>query len=183
MARVDASLSLWRTKVIHILRRGNSAPDNGQPPGATEANGTSEEPAATLTPVLLVSPNDSDHELLSKALEGTRWRLLHAHSCIEAVPILAAERFPVIIRDLECCDLGCVHAIRCTQVGAYPAPLIVAAPAPDFRLWEDVIDRGGLEVLPKPFEPAKVLKILEFAHKHWLAGEFRRSWERFDFPE
>lgn len=169
--------------MIQFLQRGKSAPVDRQPLEETKVNDAVKESKPAAIPVLLVSPNDSDHELLGKALEGTRWRVLHAHSCAEAVPILAANKVPVIIRDLECCDRGCVHAIRCVHVGAYPAPLILAARAPEFRLWEDVIDRGGLEILPKPFEAVTVRKILDFAHKHWLAGDFRRRWERFDYPE
>jgi DNA-binding NtrC family response regulator len=133
--------------------------------------------------VLFVSSRDADAEVLARALEGTRWRVIRARSCPEAVPLLAAHFFPVIIRDEQCCDLGCIHAIRCAQTGLYPAPLIVATPSPQFRVWEDVIDRGGFEVLARPFDAANVRKIVEFAYKHWCQGDIRRRWDRFDFPD
>ena len=105
----------------------------------TTSGASTEKPVA----VLFVSPDDSDHESLAKVLEGTRWQVLHAHSCAEALPMLESKKIPVIIREHDCCDLGCVHAVRCRQVGSYPAPVLVAAKASDFHLWEDVIDRGG----------------------------------------
>ena len=165
------------------LWRIEPPPADRKLPEASSKDREAASPLAKPVQVLLVSPDDADREALSQALEGTRWQVHHAHSCVEAIPMMESNRFPVIIRDHDCCDLGCVHAIRCRQVGSYPAPVIVAARASDFRLWEDVIDRGGLEILPKPFEPASVRKILEFAYKHWLAGDFRRRWERFDYPE
>ena len=134
-------------------------------------------------PVLLVSRNDLDREQLERALADTRWYVLHAHTCDEAAGILASRRVPVIVRDETCCINGCIHAIRCAATGPYPAPLIVAANAPDCRLWEDVIDCGGLEVLAKPFDPPTARKIIEFAYRHWLQGDFKRHWERFDYPE
>ena len=118
------------------------------------ANAPTEEPVL----VLLVSPDDSDRESLAKALEGTRWQVLHAHSCAEALPMLESNRIPVIIREHDCCDLGCVHAVRCRQVGSYPAPVVVAAKASDFHLWEDVIDRGGSRSYQSHSRPPRYVK-------------------------
>jgi DNA-binding NtrC family response regulator len=164
-------------------QQNESSARHGKPPKAALTMRAEEPPPPTPIHVLLVSPSDSDCEQLRQTLSGTRWQVLHARSCADATALLAGNVVPVIIRDLECCDLGCVHSIRCLQVGVYPAPLIVVAPAPSFRLWEEVIDRGGFEVLSKPFDMTRVRRVLEFAHRHWLAGEIRRRWERFDYPE
>ena len=133
--------------------------------------------------VLLVSPSDSDRLVLSGLLAGTPWRVLHAHTCGEAAAILSSTIVPVIIRDHDCCQLGCEHAVRCSLAGPYPAPLVIAAESPDYRLWEDVIDGGGFEVIAKPFRAEAVTKVLEFAWKHWQAGVIRRSWDHFEFPD
>jgi DNA-binding NtrC family response regulator len=153
-------------KVNHLLK-------NGKPESSHDQE----------VELLLVSPSESDSETLRQALAGTRWRLVHVKSCAGAAPLLASHVFPVIIRDQQCCELGCVHAIRCARAGPYAAPLIVAAQTPDCRVWEDVIDHGGFDVLCRPFEAAKVRRIVEFAYKHWCAGDIRRWWDRFDYPD
>jgi response regulator RpfG family c-di-GMP phosphodiesterase len=143
---------------------------------------STKEPTSKIS-LLLVSEDENDRVLLSNALAGTRWNVLQARSCADADKILQTHVVPVIIRDQECCEMGCTHAVRCAQSGLYPIPLIVAANSPDCKLWEEVIDCGGLEVLSKPFDPVRVRKVVDFAWDHWRRGVIRRDWEHFDYPD
>ena len=140
-------------------------------------------PNETSVNVLFISPDESAAGELKGALAGSRWNLLHAATCAHGADLLRECPVPILIRDHDCCNLGCPHAVKCARLSSYPAVLLISVRSRDFRTWEEVLDSGGLDILPKPFSPPVVMKYLEFAHKHWLAGALRRDWDHFDYPE
>jgi hypothetical protein len=77
---------------------------------------------------------------------------------------------PVIIRDHDCCNLGCPHAVNCKRLPSCAAAILIPVESCTFRVWEEILDSGGLDILPKPFIPRTVLKYLEFAYKQWTMG-------------
>ena len=48
-----------------------------------------------------------------------------------------------------------------------PPNLIVSSRLADQRLWAEVLNLGGYDVLMTPFEPEEVLRVTLAARRHW----------------
>jgi DNA-binding response OmpR family regulator len=103
--------------------------------------------------MLVVAFGGSDEDRL--ALEGIAaaagWSFRHVSDA------KAAAAAAVVICDAECFrDL----------IGRVDAPVIVASTCADERLWAEVLNLGGFDVLSKPFDRKEVLWAVELAHAH-----------------
>jgi len=121
--------------------------------------------------VLSVSPSPRDHEHMESILSRSKWRLECASSCQEAWTILHQAPIDVIVteryfpgglnwRDL----LDEVFTMR-----DFP-PVIVATRGVDDALWEEVLNAGAFDLLPKPLDPDEVRQVISLS---WRAAHAR----------
>jgi DNA-binding response OmpR family regulator len=117
--------------------------------------------------VLFVSPNDEDHRALIHILRPAGWSLDSAFSWVEAIKSLEAEPAPVVIveRDLPDGNWKTLHN-RLMQM-PFPPKLIVTCRLADERLWAEVLNLGGFDVLAQPFCAREVLRSVNSACSHW----------------
>ncbi len=117
--------------------------------------------------VLFVSPNDEDHRALIHILCPAGWSLDSAFSCVEATKSLDAEPAPVVVveRDLPDGNWKTLHN-RLMQM-PFPPTLIVTCQLADERLWGEVLNLGGFDVLAQPFYAREVLNSVNSACGHW----------------
>ena len=117
-------------------------------------------------PVLVVSPYPDDHLQLGKILQRERWDLRHATTCEEAQAILERTPFSVVIAESEGTGGSCWRQLF-SIIGKLPfetkPQLIVISNKADDRLWSEVLNMGGYNVLAKPFEPSEVAWVLDAA--------------------
>ena len=90
-----------------------------------------------------------------------------AFGCVEAVKLLEVERAPVVIveRDLPDGNWKTLHH-RLMQM-PFPPKLIVICRLADERLWAEVPNLGGFDVLAQPFYAREVLRSINSACGHW----------------
>jgi FixJ family two-component response regulator len=62
-----------------------------------------------------------------------------------------------------------------------PPNVIVTAPDADDVLWSDVLNRGGYDVLARPFDRAEVVRIISLAWMNWKQT-YRRAPMRESTP-
>lgn len=129
--------------------------------------------------VLYISRHDTDSTALSKILRGTHWNLLRVRTCSEALATLDTVLVPVVMTDQEI-DCDWKQIVGKVIHSPHPAPIIVTSEKRDWKLWEEVIDRGGFEVLCKPFERATTVTMLDAALHHWETGKIRRTWDAME---
>ncbi len=117
--------------------------------------------------VLFVSPNDEDHRALIHILRPAGWSLDSAFDCVEAIKSLEAESVPVVIveRDLPDGNWKTLHN-RLIQM-PFPPKLIVTCRLADERLWAEVLNLGGFDVLAQPFYRPEVLRSVSSACSRW----------------
>jgi len=122
--------------------------------------------AATL---LLISPEESDHRALQKIFAGTPWTLHYAYTWDEAQECLEETPVSVVICNAGLPD-GDWRGVQRGLASASRAPLlIVASRLADDRLWAEVLNFGGYDVLAKPFGPAEM---------KWTAGIAAWKWQQ-----
>lgn len=119
--------------------------------------------------VVIISSSDRDHAHLRSVLHRGGWRTTHARTFREAVSLL--EQACVVLCQPELADGD--WRVAAGLLGASPgAPvLIVITPQPWKGLSEEVLRRGGYDVLCAPFRAPEVLRSVNSAYKCYQAEQ------------
>lgn len=130
------------------------------------------EPGKVVT-VLSVSGSEADHRALGHLFRHTKWILLESKSCLDAIGVLRQTPVPVVICDRALPDGSWKDILQGTSGLPHPPLLIVACRLADDRLWAEVINYGGYDVLEKPFNHSELVRVVSLA---WLA--WKDQWQR-----
>jgi len=117
--------------------------------------------------VLLVSSQEADHSCLHRLLDQSRWRLRHARTLRGALRLLAEEPVAVLIGDAALPDDGWKGLLAATLALPCPPSVVISSHRADERLWAEVLNLGGYDVLLAPFEAGEVLRVLRSARHEY----------------
>jgi len=112
---------------------------------------------------LVVSPNDEDHWALIHILRPTGWAVDTVRTCAEAMESLAVERASVVIAERYLPDGNWKTLQNQLMRMEFPPKLIVTSKLADERLWAEVLNLGGFDVLAQPFCAAETLRCVNAA--------------------
>jgi DNA-binding NtrC family response regulator len=116
---------------------------------------------------LLVTPNDEDHWALIHILRPAGWAVDTARTCAEALRSLAIEPAPVVIVERCLPDGTWKTLLNRLMRMEFPPKLIVTSRLADERLWAEVLNLGGYDVLAQPFCATEALRCFNSACRHW----------------
>ena len=117
--------------------------------------------------ILLIGPLDARRRVLRNILAAPQWEIREAATFGEAVEILNDHRIAVAICDTEIEEGNWQALLTDLQSRAYPPNLIVSSRLADERLWAEVLNLGGYDVLVQPFDRAEVLRVAHMAWMDW----------------
>jgi DNA-binding NtrC family response regulator len=118
-------------------------------------------------PILLVGAFDSRLHALRAILALAPCEIQEAATYAEALGILDRRHIGVAICDTEIADGNWRLLLGNLQNRANPPNLIVSSRLADERLWAEVLNLGGYDVLMQPFERSEVLRVARMAWMHW----------------
>lgn len=114
-----------------------------------------EKPIVNRT-ILAVFPVGDDRTTLMNIFGGSTWKLLFTSTLQETQTALSV-RPGVVISGVRLSDgHGWNDLLREMQTMGCPPPLIVSDRLADARLWADVLNLGGYDLLTKPFDAKEV---------------------------
>lgn len=113
--------------------------------------------------ILFISPWADDVKTLSLMLDPARLTVRHASGLQQAFEILAHETFPAILTESRLPDGNWRDVVRFVKQGGLQTAVIVTDRFADGRFWIDVLEAGAYDLLPQPFYPAEVQRILAAA--------------------
>jgi DNA-binding NtrC family response regulator len=111
--------------------------------------------------LLLVEDKDSFRRLLSQALEGSVWKVLAVADPMEALRVLEAQAFHVLVTDLRLPGMSGLELIRRSR-RLHPGLRVVLMSA--FGEPKDIVEAmrlGADDFLPKPFDLDAFLALLD----------------------
>ena len=125
--------------------------------------------------VLAVMPYDGERNTLFEIAKQSNWHLEFAATCESAVNLLRDQQFAVILcdRDLPGCEWR--DAMKVLVTNAQGACVILTSPVNDDYLWQEVIQRGGYDVLTRPLQEQRVLHTIELAWSYWTSATTLRA--------
>jgi DNA-binding response OmpR family regulator len=125
---------------------------------------TAAEPGIAM---LLAGPLDSFRGALRQILAAAHWQIREAATYAEAVGILNDQDIALAICDTEIGEGNWQALLDDLQSRAHPPNLIVSSRLADERLWAEVLNLGGYDVLVQPFDPGEVLRVAHMAWMDW----------------
>ena len=116
-------------------------------------------------PILFVSPVRQDQAALRRIVRRAH-RAIPAASCRQALKRLDQGEVSVVLCDRDLPDGSWRDILHRIVDSAKPPLLIVTSRLADERLWAEVLNLGGFDVISKPFHSSEVLHVLETACGH-----------------
>jgi len=123
-------------------------------------------PSPENIPILIVSPNKDDHSAVCKILKHGDWKIVRASSIDDARERLKSGQFAVVICERDLPDGNWRDVLSGVAEAENPPAVLVVSRFADESLWADVLNQGGYDVLPKPFDRAEFTRIIGMAWRH-----------------
>jgi CheY-like chemotaxis protein len=111
--------------------------------------------------VLSVSPVPRDHHMLRHILDAGLWQISAVATRREAIERLGVSAVSVVVCESVLEDGTWKDILEHNQSSPYAPPLIVTSRLADEYLWAEVLNLGGYDVLPKPFNDKEVRHVLQ----------------------
>jgi DNA-binding NtrC family response regulator len=112
--------------------------------------------------ILSVSECQSDHSALRRIIDDTEWRLTTANSCRQAFEKLCSKTPLAVFTESALPDGTWKDVLAAIKHFEKPFPaLVVTSSFASDRLWSEVLDLGGYDVLTKPLIHDEVRRVLE----------------------
>lgn len=120
--------------------------------------------------ILAVMTSEADRLCLRHAAERLAFESAFASSVQESVPLLSTTRFAVIVCDRNLPGLDWQHTLQILSSLSPESCLILVSPVNDEYLWQEVVQRGGYDVLTTPLRDEQVVHTLSQACWYWQSG-------------
>ena len=137
--------------------------------------GKGAEVRATLVAVF---GHGEDRLSLEPVLSPCEWDVIWTRTCAEAVAAVRRTAAPIILCDEEFADGEWKELWN--ELGKSPCPpeFILASRLADERLWAELLNLGGYDLLTKPFRPEEVIRAIHGALSEWQLARTEKSTNR-----
>jgi DNA-binding NtrC family response regulator len=114
-------------------------------------------------PVLAIAHDERDKNSLSIFSARGQWDLVLTGSCEEAIEMLKKMRAAVILCDRDLPGLDWRHALETLAASRPDCPIVLTSSVNDEYLWDEVIHKGGYDVLSKPLQEDLTVRAVNLA--------------------
>lgn len=118
--------------------------------------------------ILTVCSKEADHIVVDRLCRQRGWKAAHARTCSEAIDEVNWAMPVVVITENDIPDGGWQEILAALNELPHRPLMIVAARFAEMRLWGEVINFGGYDLLQLPFEPRELERVLESAIHTWV---------------
>jgi len=128
--------------------------------------------------ILVAAPEQPDYAALCGILTHPHWKLHHVPNVREARAFLEHQPVAVLFSDTELPDGGWEDVLDEATNSPEPPSMIVFSRLADDRLWAEVLNLGGYDLLETPFHPAEVRRVAHAAWCNWKNNRERAVLDR-----
>jgi DNA-binding NtrC family response regulator len=114
-------------------------------------------------PVLAIACQDLERKSLSAFSVRGQWNLVLTESCEEALEALKKMRAAVILCDRDLPGLDWRDALEKLSAARPDCPIVLTSSVNDEYLWDEVIHKGGYDVLSKPLQEDLTVRAVNLA--------------------
>jgi len=117
--------------------------------------------ALTQPGALLVSPDPADYSFMASMFDQQQWSLQLSRDLSDAFDLLTKSAFSLVVTERDLPDGRWTQLLE--RRTAVDQRLVVISRHADERLWAEVLDLGGYDLLAKPLCEFEVLTVLRQA--------------------
>jgi DNA-binding NtrC family response regulator len=117
--------------------------------------------------VLLISPDPEDTIFMREIVSTLGCQLESASDRHEAELALQRDVFGVVIAERDLHDGDWRDVLSCLERYSNSPLLVVVSRLADERLWAEVLNLGGFDVLAKPFAHEEANRVIDYALISW----------------
>lgn len=111
--------------------------------------------------------DERDRALLAAVCARNRWRVLFTDTSAEAWAVLNRLKAPVVFCDRDLPGTEWREVIQMMASSAHNACCILLSRVVDDYLWNELIGKGGYDVLPKPLREEDIVRAVRLAWSYW----------------
>ena len=124
---------------------------------------------------LWVGEYENDRLLLHDVFRVAGWRLFEARDRRRGIECLQRNPVHVVIAEKEVKKWNWRRMLSDLRRLAHPPQLIVTSRTADDYLWAEVLNLGGYDVLPQPFDRDEVERVVASARRHFEGRRMRAA--------
>jgi DNA-binding NtrC family response regulator len=117
--------------------------------------------------VLAVNLSGEDHECLRGIFQTAGWHLKRAPTIETVLQLMERAVLPVLICEVHLPDGTWCGLLHRAEQFPRPPRMVVTSRLADERLWAEVLNLGGFDVLSTPFEASEVRHVVAHAWASW----------------
>ena len=110
---------------------------------------------------------DKDRAVLAEVCSRRQWNVLFADTCDQARAALDQVKAPVILCDRDLPGGEWRDVVQALASFPHRACVILISRVVDDYLWNEVVQRGGYDVLLKPLREEDVVRAVRLAWSYW----------------
>ena len=114
-------------------------------------------------PVLAIACQDLERNSLSAFSVRGQWDLVLTESCEEALEALKKMRAAVILCDRDLPGVDWRNTLEKSSASRPDCPIVLTSSVNDEYLWDEVIHKGGYDVLSKPLQEDLTVRAVNLA--------------------
>jgi DNA-binding response OmpR family regulator len=119
---------------------------------------------------LLIGEYKSDRLLVHEIFRDAGWRLLEARDRKKALAHLDRHSVQVVIARCDVPSWDWKNLLESLRNRPRPPQLIVTSRTADEQLWSEVLNCGGYDVLPQPFQREEMERVVAAAVRNYARG-------------
>jgi len=136
--------------------------------GILQGRQAARAPGSLAILAFLKEPNDCN--LLQAAATTNRWQVTLARSEPELCTFLARTQAPVALCDRDLLGPNWGAAVQRIAACSPRTCILLVTKVADFYLWDEVVRRGGYDLVSKPLQPSELVRALKLAWAYSSSG-------------
>jgi DNA-binding response OmpR family regulator len=116
---------------------------------------------------MVATPDDGQYQSLRRFFAGTDWKIFRVQTIAEGLSTVINHKINIILTEHELADGSWMELIEALRPCRNAPRVLVSSSRADDRLWMDVLDGGGYDVLVTPFDRSEVLRVVQMAFMSW----------------
>jgi len=121
-------------------------------------------------PVVAIIVSDQDRQVLTSVSSQELLELHLVESCEEACTVANQLTAPVILFDRDLPGAEWRTAVRSLAASPHRACVVLMSGVVDDYLRQELVRRGGYEVVPKPLRPENISRVIRLALSYWTSA-------------
>jgi DNA-binding NtrC family response regulator len=117
--------------------------------------------------ILALISAEGDRRLLRDMFAHTKWQLQFAGTLDDLRQALRHSQIGVVITECKLPDCSWNLVLAAADQSEVQPSVIVSSRLADERLWAEVLNTGGFDLVPMPFDRTEVLHCIASAWRNW----------------